>query len=428
MQVLRSQQESIRPRRVFYLVVLLLLIFRTFYFFPGMSGIYELWNVICFLYLVFAYPLLKSREHWKLDGFEWYVIALIAIVPIMSAVCAQSEFGQPILYGLLTERSMVAVAAVLFCMHRLRIGFFRLSEVKSALMILAWGTAIFWIFMRIALNPANYVSSTRPGGFVSEAEPYWFVLPAQFILIGVLYYALRGLRTGKIRNYLLALLLFTGAVDKASGRVMILALLVTFLFFAARWLKLKRLLILLPAMAVGSGLLVGFLYLAAPQIVTDRIGQFQAAFTVAFTGEASDDPSANGRIPQVLLAAEGIQKRPFFGSGSISAQWEGGYRDTLGARFYPEDIGLIGAVYNFGFIGLIFFASQYWFAWRAVKGRLPESNSALSDAAKGFIFYTLLGSTMFIYHITTTLFFIMLLRFMASRQWAAASSTAQVIA
>jgi len=427
MQVLRSQQESIRPRRVFYLVVLLLLIFRTFYFFPGMSGIYELWNVICFLYLVFAYPLLKSREHWKLDGFEWYVIALIAIVPIMSAVCAQSEFGQPILYGLLTERSMVAVAAVLFCMHRLRIGFFRLSEVKSALMILAWGTAILWIFMRLALNPANYVNPANYG-FVSEGDQPIFALPAQFILIGVLYYALRGLRTGKSRDYLLALLLFTGAIDKTSGRVMILSILVTFLFFAVRWLKLKRLLILLPTMAAGIGLLVGLLYLAAPKIVTDRIDQFQAVFIVAFTGEASDDPSANGRIPQVLLASEGIQRRPLLGSGSISAQWEGGYRETLGARFYPEDIGLIGAVYNFGFIGLIFFASQYWFAWRAVKGRLPESNSALSDAAKGFIFYTLLGSTMFIYHITTTLFFIMLLRFMASRQWAAASSTAQVIA
>jgi hypothetical protein len=187
------------------------------------------------------------------------------------------------------------------------------------------------------------------------------------------------------------------------------------LFFTVRWLKLKRLLVLLPTMALGIGLLVGLLYLASPQIVTDRIGQFQAAFTVVFTGEASDDPSANGRIPQVLLAAEGIQKHPFFGSGSISSQWEGGYRSTLGARFYPEDIGLIGAVYNFGFIGLIVFASQYWFALRAVKGLPSENKNALLDAAKGFLFYTTLGSTLFIYHAATTLFFVMLLHFMVSR-------------
>lgn len=426
MQVLGSQQYSIRPRRVFYLVVLLLLMFQTLYFFPGMSPIYELWNVICFLYLVFAYPLLKSREHWKLDGFEWYVLALIAIVPIMSAVCAQREFGQPILYGLLTQRSMVAVAAVLFCTHRLRIGYFRLSEVKSALILLAWGTSILWTFMRIALNPAAYVT---PGsyGFVSEGDSPVFALQTYFIIFGVLYYALRGLRTGRGRDYLLALLVLTGAIDKESGRVMILAVLVTFVFFSVRWLRLKRLLTLFPKMAIGVGLLVGLLYLASPQFVTERIDQFQSAFTVIFTGEQGDDPSANGRIPQFLLAAAGIQKHPLFGNGYISAQWGGGYQSILGARFYPEDLGVIGAVYSFGFIGVIFFGCQYWFALRAVKGLPPKINNSLLDASKGFLFYTALGSTLFINRVATILFFIMLLRFIASQQQADSTYTPHIL-
>jgi hypothetical protein len=386
--------------------------FQTFQFFPGMSAIQEAWYVFCFLYLVFAYTRLKSREHWKLDGFEWYAIALIAVIPVMSSTSAWSEFGQPIVYGLLNQRSMVSVAAVLLCMHGLRKRFFRLSEVKAALLTLAWGTAILWIFMRIALNPADYANTVNYVGFVGEADSHRFVLQTHFIIFGVLYYALRGLRTGRTRNYLLALLLLAGAVDIVSGRVMILALLVSFLFFAVRWLNLKRLLIMLPSMAVGIGLLVGLLYLAVPQIVTERIGDFHDAFVVVFTGEAVDDASATGRIPQVLLAIEGIQKHPLFGSGSLSAQWEGGVQSALGARFYPEDIGVIGAVYTFGFVGLILFGWQYWFAVRAVKGLPPESNTAFLDAAKGFLLYTVLGSTIFIYHAAATLFFVMLICYM----------------
>jgi len=420
MQLLNSLQHGIRPGRVFYLVVLLLLMFETLFYFPGMSAIYEVWYVICFLYLAFAYPLLKAREHWKLDGFEWYAIALIAVVPMMSAVRARSEFGQPILYGLLTQRHIFSVAAVLFCIHRLRRGFFRLSEVRSALMILAWGTSILWSFMRIALNPAAYVNPANYG-FVSEGDQPIFALQTHFIIFGVLYYALRGLRTRRGRDYLLALLLLTGAVDVVSGRVMILALLISFLFFAFRWLRLKRLTIMLLKMAMGIGLLVGLLYLVAPKFVTGRIAQFQAGIIVVFTGEESDDASANGRIPQVLLATPGIQEHPLFGNGSLSAQWEGGIQSAMGARFYAEDIGVIGALYNFGFIGLTLFCWQYWFAVRAVKDLPPESNSALLDAAKGFLLFTALGSTLFIYHVATTLFFVMLLRFIASRHRADSS-------
>jgi hypothetical protein len=315
---------------------------------------------------------------------------------------------------------MILITAVLFCMHGLRKGFFRLSEVKSALMILAWGTAILWVFMRIALNPADYVNTVNYVGFVGEGDPHRFVLQTHFIIFGVLYYALRGLRTGRTRNYLLALLLLAGAVDIMGGRQMTIALLLTFVFFMVRWLKLKRLLIQLPAVAIGIGLLVGILYLVVPQTVTERLGQFQDAFTVAFTGEgeAVEDPSALGRIPQVLFAIDGIQEHPLFGHGEISVQWEGGVQSALGARFYGGDIGLIGVVYNFGFFGLILYSWQYWFAVRAVNNLPPESNTAFLDATKGFLLYTVffsLGTGLFIFQAAISLFFVMLLRSMASK-------------
>jgi hypothetical protein len=391
--------------------------FQTFQFFPGISSIQEAWFVLCFLFLVFAYPRLRSREHRKLDAFEWYAFTLLVIAPVMSAVSSWSVFGQPIVYGLATSRYMTSIAAVLFCMQALRKRTFTLSEVKAALLTLAWGTAILWVFMRIALNPADYVNTTNYIGFVGEGDPHSFVLQAHFIIFGVLYYALRGLRTGRGMDYVLALLLLAGTVDKTSGRQMIFALLLSFLFFEVRWTKLKRLLITVPVTLLVIASLVGLLYLAMPQTMTERLGQFQDAFDVAFTGEGVDDPSATGRIPQVLLAIDGIQEHPLFGHGEISHQWEGGVQSVLGARFYANDIGLIGTVYAYGFLGVILFAWQYWFAVRAVKNLPPESNTALLDAVKGFLLYTVLfsfGTGMFIFQAAISLFFIMLLRSIAS--------------
>jgi hypothetical protein len=418
MQLPRSHKPGIRPGRVSYLVVILLLMFQTVQFFPGMAAIQEVWYVFCFLYLVFGYTRLKSREHWKLDGFEWYLITIIAVVPIMSALCSRSEFGQPIAYGLVRERAIISIAAVLFCMTALRRRLFTLTEVKAALLTLAWGTAILWAFMRIALNPADYVNTANYIGFVGEGDEHRFVLQTQFIVFGVLYYALRGLRTGRARNYLLGLLLLAGAVDKVGGRQMILALLATFLFFAVLWTNLKRLLILLPAIAMGIGLIVGLLYFAMPQTVTERLGQFRDAFLVVFTGEAVEDSSATGRIGQVLIALDSIVERPAFGSGEISAQWEGGVQSAIGARFYGNDIGLIGAVYTYGFFGLVLYSGQYWFALRAVKNLPPASINPLLDSSKGFLLYTVLfsiGTGMFVFQAAESLFFVMLLRSMASK-------------
>lgn len=86
--------------------------------------------------------------------------------------------------------------------------------------------------------------------------------------------------------------------------------------------------------------------------------------------------------------------------------------NRLWGRASIPKIGVIGAVYTFGFVGLILFGWQYWFGVRAVKGLPPERNTAFLDASKGFLLYTVIGSTIFIYHAATTLFFVMLICYM----------------
>jgi hypothetical protein len=407
----RSYKEGTRKRRILSLVVLLLLTFGTFRFFPEMAVIQESWYMICFLYF-FVYLRQQSKDQRKLSAFEIYLIALVVIVPVLSAVSAWREFGQPIVIGLLRQRGMIGIAAVLFCMRALRMRFFTLSEVKAALLILAWGTAFVWVFMRTLLNAADYVDYSNNPGFVGEGDVPRFVLQEYFIVFGVLYYALRGLRTGKAKNYLLALLLLPAAYNDVGGRQMTIALLLSFLFFVVRWTELTRLLVTLPATLLAITALLGLLYFVKPQMMADRFSQFRDAFVVAFTGEPGENGSANGRISQVLFAIDGIEKHPLLGNGALSGQWEGGAQEVFGQRFYADDIGLIGAIYTYGFCGLILFSIQYWLLVRRVNSLTSESNNSLIDGLKGFVLYTLfvsLGTGLFVFSSVVSLFCVMVI-------------------
>ncbi len=406
----RSPVISVRGKHVLLIAALLALSFSTFQYFPGFSPIQEAWWVLCFLYLVFVYPFQKCNDCLRGSAFEWYVLALALIFPALSAVCALREFGQPILFGLLSERNTTVLFAVLFWMRALQKKIFTLQEIETALLVNAWCMVVVSVFLKTMLNPSSYTSYT--GFATGMGGNEIFIIQTHFIVFGAFYYAFRAFRTGRSRDYLPAILLFASG----GGRQMLLWTPVTFFFFVIRWSSRKRLLTLIPKLVLGFGLLIGLLYLAMPAAVTEGLGGFQDAFTVVLTGQEVQDVSATARIGETLFAIEGIQKHPILGNGVLSHQWSGGSLTVLGTYFYPDDVGLIGLVYQVGVFGFIMFGWQYWFAIKAVKGLSPESYNPMIDATKAFILYSALlslGDGGFMFEAAVSLFFIALLRSLA---------------
>jgi hypothetical protein len=343
------------------------------------------------------------------------MIALIVVDPVLSAVNAWREFSQPIIYGLLAERRIALIACVLFFVRALRRRSVTLREVEKALLILAWGTMILFTIIRIVIHPSDYadyigfVLPTMDGGELS--------LQGYFTLFGVLYYAFRGFRTGRMRDYLLALLLLAGSLGRQGLRQGILTLLLTFFFFVWRWTNWRRLLVLLPQLLLGLALLVGLLFVAMPETMREQFGRFQDAFTVVFTGETVEDASATGRIGETIFALQGIAKHPILGNGVLSNQWQGGAQLQQGEYFYWVDVGSIGVLYVFGILGLILYGSQYWFVVGAVKKLPPGVHTPLMDATKGVVLYSMIFSVttaVCVADAVITLFFIALLRGIAN--------------
>jgi hypothetical protein len=408
---LEGRDRDVRVKRVYLLVLLLPLVFHTFMYFPGFSPIQEGWNLLCLLYLVFVYPWGSAKPGKSITTFDLYMIALIVVDPVVSAVNAWREFGQPIIYGLLAERRIALIACVLFIARALRMRSITLREVERALLILAWGTMILFRIMRTVIDPSNYVDYY--GFALPVMDGFDLSLPVEFALFGVLYYAFRGFRTGRARDYMLALLLLGGSLSGFGWRQQVLTLLLTFFFFVCRWTNWRRLLVLLPQMLLGLALLVGLLFATMPKTMTEQFGRLQDAFTVVLTGESVEDSAANERIEETLFALEGIAKHPIIGNGILSNQWQGGVPFRQGKYFPWMDVGTIGVLYILGIFGVILYASQYWFVLGAVKKLPPGVHTPLMDATKGFVFYSAVISLTGAFCVAgavISLFFIALLR------------------
>jgi hypothetical protein len=370
-------------RRTF-LALVLLMTFRTFQYFPGMLMVQEAWFMLCFLMAVTIYPFWKLARGLKFCSFELYVLMIMMVALLLPAWGAKREFGQPLLYGVLAQRGIVLVVIPLMLVHALRHRFLRPADLEKALLIAAWGTFFLYTAMRLALNPDSFVSNQR-GFIVGVDGKHVFNLPGWFIVFGIFYYALLGLRTRRGKYYAAAAILFTAAFSDISGRALMVSIVLTLLFFLYRWRPHLQFISTLAKASCLTGVVLGVIYLINPAVLSSRFSRFGDAFSVAFTGTPGEDPSATERAIETVVAFPFILDHPLLGNGAVSNQWEGGNEGALGTYFYPGDIGIIGILFAVGAVGFFVFAYQFRFAVRAVH-LLPEQvRGPLSDAAAAVV-------------------------------------------
>jgi hypothetical protein len=374
--------------------------------FPGMGAVQEVWNVLCFVVFLFGYPLLKFRKGWTDFWFEAYVLLLVFADVVLSAWRADAVFGQPLIYGALSQRRIVLAASVLFLVFAFRRRMVRLSDIEAVLVFLSWANLLLNIAIQLLLDPADFAG--RSTGFVAGDH---FTLPSLLIIFGVLYYALRGIRTRRAKFYVAALVLFAGALGP-SGRGMTIAMAVTLTYFLFKLRGGKRGVVAMFKFGCFGAVLLGSLFILFPQALSQRLGLYSDAFSVVLTGTLSEDASANARVLETLTALPYILKHPLLGCGSLSNQWNGGAKGIIGEYFYTDDIGLLGVVFSFGVLGLVLFFFQYFFAWRAAHKIPARFKTPLLDATKALLLYSGLWSFetgMCVFNPEVTLFFITLL-------------------
>ena len=89
-------------------------------------------------------------------------------------------------------------------------------------------------------------------------------------------------------------------------------------------------------------------------------------FEYVFNNAFGKDSSYLARAGEVSIAWRTLQKYPLFGFGTDSVQ-SVSYLNTLG-YIYPQDIGLLGVVFQFGLVGLtLYLALSGWLCFNMLK-------------------------------------------------------------
>lgn len=373
-----------------HLLILLLFLVGDFRYFPLLGEIQQLVYPLFFLYALWVLLLLLLHKR-KFDGYDAYLLVLLFTVPVYEAYTAKLEFGQPMLYGMLHERGLATLGGVLYLKDQMARQRVSAVQVGGAMLWLAWFSAIIYTLMNLFVDPARFQDRT---GLVAEFHGTPIFTPQiHFIVFGVLYYLLKVIRTRKPVYYLYALPLFAGGMGARGGRGLTVMIAATYLVCHLVIRGWKSFAARLPLWTMGLAIGVGTIALLAPDFFAQRAGEFSDAFTVVLTGSAVADESANARIAESLIALQGIQKHPVLGNGSLSVQWGGGPNAVLGSWFSPGDVGLLGALWQYGTTMVLLFCMQYVFILRAVR-RAPKyfdnpDEQILTTAVKGFLLFFL---------------------------------------
>jgi hypothetical protein len=351
------------------MMVLIIFSFSLLRYLPGMQITTDIWVVIMALILiVFIFnKLLNPRI--KFTSVELYSLVILTVMPAMGAFTAYFEFGQPIVYGMLSQRSSLLIGFVFLISYLLKSGYVRIQEVSVAFTALAWINLAVCAPVIFILNPNDY--SDLPN-LVSDGGGVYnqFILPMTFILFGFFYYAVAGLRRKSKWLTLLSLPFLIYLVVGVSGRTLMLSILVTYILFSILLLKPAKIISGLINFLSFTIVFLLVVQIVDPDKITEITSKYSDAFLAVIRGEEGGDPSANARIIQAAIALPLILQNPIFGTGTISNQWNDGYKSLFG-YFHPSDLGLLGVIFVYGIVGAIVYAYQFLLTWRLTRNLKP---------------------------------------------------------
>ncbi len=297
------------------------------------------------------------REHriTRLDLLMWVFV----FVNFFSAYQGHKVFNQPYYYGIMAQRSVLLSLSGILLISLLRNRWITILQVERSFVVLSLSLLIIFYFFFLFVDPRNFQQLE----FVAFSPIRGYRYRFQFALVlMLLFYSLFKVSHEKKGAYMIiVLLILFYLVYFLQSRTTLVVLAFTLLIYFFRNFSLKE--------KIRNTLLYGSL-MALAVLVLISLGYtalfdkyqvlYQNVFNV-FMGEAPDEASSAVRFMEFNTALDYISRNPLLGNGFISNQWNGGWQEILG-YFYPVDIGILGNIFVFGFIGTALIYLPYYFS------------------------------------------------------------------
>jgi len=308
-----------------------------------------LYEVSLFVYVFYRILKRIAAGNFRLNSFELY-LGLLFILPVVAAFASNSEFGQPFIYGFLAYRDFYLILGALVVYNMLRSKIIEIELVERMLVLTAWINIIMFYGMTFFVDPAQFIETGLAGANDVKGGDVYYRFNMAFLFFGTIYYLVKAVYRKRLKYLIYSFLFLSYVVFIRFDRTSIASLLVGLTAFYLTSLTPRKQVLLILLFIVPITLLLTFVAFFAPEILMQYYVMFEDAVST-LVGAANAQGDESVRLDEVGIALEYIGKNPWWGNGKVSGQWvEGGYNYFFG-YFYASDVGIIGQVFMYGFIG-----------------------------------------------------------------------------
>lgn len=347
--------------------------------------------ILVFLMFYIAASLFNKGRHP--NAIVWYFLILIAVIPFLSAYRASAEFGQPFIYGFLSERGWLIVGVGVWFYNVIIKEKITISTVESAFVIMAWASLLFFSLFILSYDPSQLQGSYSESKMVHATQDRGlrFTFQLYFITFGSIYYLVKYTTYRRPKDVVLLLAFLAYVMFVVQGRTYMIFLGTTFLLYFWFNFPLDKLIPVAIKLMLFVFISVLFMQALMPDYV-DRMSYLFVQMFEVLQGKESLDVSANSRIFQSEVVYNHFERSPlsiFLGSGNVSNQWNNGY-DSMFGHFYPSDIGLLGGLFVYGVVGAIFICLIPMVLTIRIIRFLSEENNVFIVTLKYLLIYTVI--------------------------------------
>ncbi len=347
--------------------------------------------VVIAIFLV-SYVVLTVRRGDSINEIVLYFLILISIIPLYSMFRGSTEFGQPFIYGFLSERSWLLIGVGVWFYYVVVTRKIHLDTVESTFVFMAWASLVIFSLLVLFYNPGQLDFQSK-FVYMDANRGLRFRFQMYFIIFGALYYFVKYTLYINHKYIVIFLFFLSYVLFVHQSRTCTIALAFTFLLYIFFNYSLSRIPIILIKFSLFLLIALIVIHALKPGYLDRTSHLFLQSFKV-LSGELSEDPSANSRIFQSKKVLSYFDTHPlsaWLGVGRISNRWNDGYRSLFG-HFYPCDIGVLGGLFLYGIPGLVFVLIIPVIISIKILRRVPEKGNVFIKALKYILVFAIIRS------------------------------------
>ncbi len=314
---------------------------------------------------------------------KWGVITAVALI-LISIISSHVNYNQPVISGILGVTPFFYVFGPFAFWERIRFGFISRPGVWRAIRFIIWMNAAYLLLFSVF--GLSYIFTSPFSGSMLTVDAG--KIAKNFVIFGMLYYAITAINKKKARYYIYSLGLFitTQIHDIQRGTIVLFIGLLLLIFFTYRkTTSVKKVLILSPLF------IAGVFFLVQNTDFTNIIDKkFDAVFKLLNTDSQNQiqDASVSVRIVETTYAMDKFAENPVFGNGNLRAS----YKDRIlpNLYFYPTDIGIYGVLYLYGLVGLFIYIAVLVLMKRQYK--IIDRRNTIQMAFFFFLLYNVIAT------------------------------------